>query len=314
MCPCLEDHRLCSPEIETNNDNNIHLSLTPLSHRSSASSISEENQQEIEENLDDYGLDDIDLVPILRNYVPLEYNIRELLVKVSNSERLETITQLKLRIIATDLVLQQLGMFLPALREFILDGSIISSLRDLGNGLKNLKILKINRCQLACIDGVLGFESLEELYVSDNIIRDLSPCAFFPNLKILDVRNNCLEHLATLKFLSFCPLLKVLSIDGNEIIKNISEHRKIVNVMIPHLEILDGEPLDKDSTFNIREVDDILKAYDKNDRSDNLTRVFNIPRLSSLIKTSPRTENVTEFTVRFPPKVYGHSDKSGKAI
>lgn len=65
-------------------------------------------------------------------------------------------TQIKLRVIARDLALQQLGVFLPALRELTLDGSIISSLRDLGDGLRNLKILRVNRCQLSCIDGVFG--------------------------------------------------------------------------------------------------------------------------------------------------------------
>lgn len=75
----------------------------------------------------------------------------------------------------------------PLLRELTLDGSYVSSLRDLGCGLKNLKILRVNRCGLTSFDGTFGLESVEELYAADNLIETLCPCSFLPNLKLLDV-------------------------------------------------------------------------------------------------------------------------------
>lgn len=107
-------------------------------------------------------------------------------MQVSNTENLETITQIKLRVISRDLSLQNLNNYMPALRELILDGSIISSLRDLGCGLRNLRVLKINSCGISCIDGVFQFESLEEFYAANNKIEDITPCSFLPFIKILN--------------------------------------------------------------------------------------------------------------------------------
>lgn len=97
-------------------------------------------------------------------------------------------TQVKLKVISREITLQHLNFHVPNLRELILDGSVIDSLRDIGNDLKNLKILKVNQCGLTCIDGVFGFENLEELYAADNDIRNIAQCAFLSNLKKLNLR------------------------------------------------------------------------------------------------------------------------------
>lgn len=76
----------------------------------------------------------------------------------------------------------------PLLRELTLDGSYVSSLRDLGCGLKNLKILRVNRCSLTSFDGTFGLESVEELYAAGNAIENLCHCSFLPNIRVLDVR------------------------------------------------------------------------------------------------------------------------------
>lgn len=107
---------------------------------------------------------------------------------------MERITQLKLRVIARDVPLQHLGLHLPSLRELVLDGSAISSFRDLGFGLKNLKILKVNRCGLEQLDAMLGLQQLEELYAADNLIENCMPCAFLSQIKVIDLK----------RFLSFC--------------------------------------------------------------------------------------------------------------
>lgn len=101
---------------------------------------------------------------------------------------MSTVTQLRLRVISREITLQYLHIYMPALRELNLDCSAVASLRDIGTGLKNLKILKVNRCGLTCIDGVFGFENLEELYAANNELTSLAQCAFLTHLKILDVR------------------------------------------------------------------------------------------------------------------------------
>lgn len=90
--------------------------------------------------------------------------------------------------ISRDVSLQLLMIHTPLLRELTLDGSYVSSLRDLGCGLKNLKILRVNRCSLTSFDGTFGLETVEELYAAGNSIETLCPCSFLPNIKVLDVR------------------------------------------------------------------------------------------------------------------------------
>lgn len=109
-------------------------------------------------------------------------------VRVTNTEDLTTVTQVKLRVISREITLQHLNFYVPNLRELILDGSVIESLRDIGNGLKNLKVLRVNQCGLTCIDGVFSFENLEELYAADNGISSLAQCGFLSKLKILNFR------------------------------------------------------------------------------------------------------------------------------
>lgn len=99
---------------------------------------------------------------------------------------MESVTQIRLRVISREISLQNLNIYMPALRELVLDGSVISSLRDLGCCLRNLRVLKINRCGLSCLDGVLQFENLEELYAADNRLEDCSACCFLAFIKIID--------------------------------------------------------------------------------------------------------------------------------
>ncbi|KAL3267524.1 hypothetical protein HHI36_011647 [Cryptolaemus montrouzieri] len=122
---------------------------------------------------------------LLQKTLPNSENVE---FKVTATEDLQTITQLKLKVITREISLQQLSIYTPALRELTLDGSYVSSLRDLGCGLKNLKILRLNRCSLNHFDSVSSIENLEEIYATDNYLVDISSCAFLPKIRIIDVR------------------------------------------------------------------------------------------------------------------------------
>ena len=61
-----------------------------------------------------------------------------------------------------------LGELLPSLRSLVLDGSHLSSLRDLGTRLQDLTRLSIKKCGLTDLDGLNAFPSLQELDISDN--------------------------------------------------------------------------------------------------------------------------------------------------
>lgn len=101
---------------------------------------------------------------------------------------MDTVTQVKLRVISRDVSLQHLSMHTPNLKELTLDGSYVSSLRDLGCRLVNLTILRVNRCSLTSLDGLMGLEHLEELYAANNMIDNVMPCTCLEKVKTIDVR------------------------------------------------------------------------------------------------------------------------------
>nr|XP_023017635.1 leucine-rich repeat-containing protein 56 [Leptinotarsa decemlineata] len=228
MSPNLE-----GPVPEDEPEEEISIFLTPISNHSSSSSEVNFTEDAIQE-----GEIDVILLPEETVHIPLEQNLRELLVKVTNTEDLSTVTHIKLRVISREVTLQHLSIYTPALRELILDGSMVTSLRDIGGGLKNLKILRVNHCGLTCIDGVFGIDTLEELYAADNSITNLAPCAFLANIRIVDVRRNFISE-TNLGYLSLCQNLEELSVEGNPEIG--SRYREKILLLLPYLKKIDGE-------------------------------------------------------------------------
>lgn len=116
-------------------------------------------------------------------------------IKVTETEDLETVTSLRLYVIARDFSLQRIPQFLPHLRELNLNGSCLMTLRDLGCGMQNLEILHVARTGLNSLDGLLGLTGLIELYAPSNKIKDLSPCSALQNAQVLDLGKLVLPFL-----------------------------------------------------------------------------------------------------------------------
>lgn len=60
------------------------------------------------------------------------------------------------------------GEMLPNLRTLRLNGSLMSSLRDIGNSFKNLEVLYVSKCGLKNLAGLSSFPNLKELYAAYN--------------------------------------------------------------------------------------------------------------------------------------------------
>ncbi|KAG5868819.1 hypothetical protein JTB14_019428 [Gonioctena quinquepunctata] len=82
-------------------DYQIPLILTPISDHSSLSSEVNFSDEAIQE-----GDIDVILLPEEAVHIPLEQNFRELLIRVTNTENLSTVTQVKLRVISREVTLQ----------------------------------------------------------------------------------------------------------------------------------------------------------------------------------------------------------------
>ncbi|KAK5643405.1 hypothetical protein RI129_007250 [Pyrocoelia pectoralis] len=186
--------------------------------------------------------------------VPLEPTMREILIHAANTSELSNVTKIQLRVISIETSLQHMSVYLPLLGELVLDGSAISSLRDLGCGLKNLKILKVCSCGLTTLDGLLGLDTLEEFHAGNNHIGDLSPCGFLPDIRLINLKSNLLKDVMTVTFLTVCEKLEHLMLSENEAITETLLYRKIVKSILPGLKTLDETDISSE---------EILQEYTK---------------------------------------------------
>ncbi|KAK9753454.1 hypothetical protein QE152_g1989 [Popillia japonica] len=232
--------------------------------------------------------------------IPREPTLKELVQSATGLDDIGEATTVKLQVIAIDVSLQYLSYHTPLLQELILDGSVISSLRDLGCGLKCLKILRVNRCGLKHIDGTFGIDSLEELYATKNSIQDISPCVNLPKIRIIDVRKNCLADINALTFLTLCPVLEHMWLEENEDIVNYPQYRQTVKNLIPNLKTLDGQPFTAEECMNVSKHTEEQRSH----QSPRKERIF--PRLNTNPQQSSSSSSSASegtYMVGFPPKV-----------
>ncbi|XP_047122085.1 uncharacterized protein LOC124805562 [Schistocerca piceifrons] len=174
--------------------------------------------------------------------LPLDHTLPDLLRQVAGTEALPAVRELKLRVIARETSLQRLSLYVPALRELNLDGSCLSSLRDLGCGLGSLQLLRLAGCGLDSLDGTSGLAALRELHAPNNRVSEVSPAAFLPRLRVLDLRRNAVCELAGVGFLACCRRLQSLHLSGNPAAA-VNTYRRDVARLLPNLPQLDGLPL-----------------------------------------------------------------------
>lgn len=99
-------------------------------------------------------------------------------------ENLNSIVHLNLTIDTAHQSVFDLGEILPNLKHLIFDNSTITSIRDLGTGLRYLTSLSLSSCGLHELDGVGVLTGLKELCLSDNYISDAAPLAMHENLEV----------------------------------------------------------------------------------------------------------------------------------
>lgn len=174
--------------------------------------------------------------------LPVEPSLDELLRQVSGTTEIDKVEDIKLRVISNMISLQRIHLFMPKLISLNLDGSCVSSLRDLGCGLSILKYLNVSRCGLNNLDGTSGLLTIEELVADGNFIENVSPCCNLPDLQKLSLRKNRVRTIEDVGFLALCPNLKYLDLIDNEVTQN-SKYRSYLKENIPQLAILDGNLL-----------------------------------------------------------------------
>ncbi|KAK2165442.1 hypothetical protein LSH36_50g04049 [Paralvinella palmiformis] len=180
-----------------------------------------------------------------------EYLSPSKLRDLAGVDDLDDVRYLEMKVDTRDTSLGNFGVHLPNLRQLKLSSSIITSVRDLGSSLHNLRVLWMARCGLEDLDGLSSMNSLDELYLAYNDIYDISACSLLEHLQILDLEGNNIDEMSQINFLSTCSKLRSLTLDGNPVCVTPSpdatsddyDYREAIKEAIPHLELLDDEPL-----------------------------------------------------------------------
>ena len=99
-------------------------------------------------------------------------------------ENLSHLTDIKLQIDTSLQSVFELHHILPRLQSLILDNSRISTIRDLGVGLRFISKLSLVQCCIYDLDGIGVLSGIEELNIDDNFVSDLYPLAMHDNLTV----------------------------------------------------------------------------------------------------------------------------------
>ncbi len=120
-----------------------------------------------------------DILKLMEGIIDEEYIRNE-----TGEDDLSHLVHLTLVINTSHQSIYDLHHFLPALQHLVLDKSVISTVRDLGTGLRFLKSLSLASCGLYDLDGIGVLTSLQELCLKNNHITDVTPLAMHENLEV----------------------------------------------------------------------------------------------------------------------------------
>ncbi|KAJ3325779.1 Leucine-rich repeat-containing protein 56 [Blyttiomyces sp. JEL0837] len=185
------------------------------------------------------------------------------LQSIAQTKDLGAVTHIELKVDTRITSLADLGRSLPALEQLKLNDSFIPSIRDLGVGFGNLRVLWMAKCHLAELDGISSLSALKELYLSYNEISDLSSLSMVDGLEVLDLEGNCVHDFSQLEYLSLCQSLTTLTLEGNPVTESLDgsfafdgasstrlQYRLTVWDILPHLRVLDDEELTESEREN----------------------------------------------------------------
>lgn len=123
--------------------------------------------------------EEVDILKLMEGIVDEEYIRNE-----TGEDDLTSLVHLSLVIDTSIQSIYDLHHFLPNLQHLVLDNSTISTVRDLGIGLRFLKSLSLASCGLYDLDGIGVLTGLQELCLRDNHISDVTPLAMHENLEV----------------------------------------------------------------------------------------------------------------------------------
>merc|ERR1719414_261928 len=193
-----------------------------------------------------------------KDIIVTEHLTENLMRQLTGCTELSTIRGLEIKISATaESTVGNFGSYLPQLSKLKLSDSSVACMREIGTGFNNLRVLWMSRCGLEDLDGVSAMYNLKEVYLSYNLINDLSPCGMLDSLEVLDLEGNTIDDVDQVDFLSLCTALTHLTLEGNPVClmptpaaasNDGYDYRSRVTLAIPHLQYLDDVKVETTTT------------------------------------------------------------------
>ncbi|KAL2089250.1 hypothetical protein ACEWY4_016149 [Coilia grayii] len=131
------------------------------------------------------------------------------------------------------------------LRCLFLQNNLIHTLENL-QALSKLNHLNVSNNYIGTIQNLSCLEDLTTLQISHNALEsvsDVEHLSLCPSISVLDLSYNRLSDPQILTILEQMPILRVLNLMGNKVIKNIPNYRKTVIVHLKQLTYLDDRPV-----------------------------------------------------------------------
>ncbi|KAG1711470.1 hypothetical protein DVH05_008722 [Phytophthora capsici] len=148
------------------------------------------------------------------------------------------------------------------LRTLYLHENLIHKIEGLESQLL-LDTLNLSQNQISCIENLGHLKQLTSLALKSNYLtsaKDIAHVLEVPSLSVLDIQSNRINDTDIVDILAQLPNLKVLYLQGNEVVKHIKQYRKTMVYRCRKLKYLDDRPVFDDERRRVEAWGKALEA------------------------------------------------------
>lgn len=165
--------------------------------------------------------------------------------------------------------------------------------------------LNLNNCKITELEGISAFTSLQELYLDNNNISDLTPIEDMDMIEVLNINENKLDN-GNISIISTLDSLKYLGIGDNGLTKlgSITKLRSLKEINLNNekasnlVETTDSneETEETTETFDITGISNLENLETLHLRANNITDISELNTLTNMVVLDISNNNITDIT------------------